>query len=146
MGETLRTVIIDTYALMAKATGEITPKANACLENARRGKIKGVIHPVITYELLLQFHKGRTPIFKAAGEALDFLETHFSTMEISNNTALKAAEIRFKSDALLAKIKRSLSVCDALTIAIAKETRSQILTGDRDLRAVAEGENITVIW
>lgn len=138
MGQTLRTVIVETYALMAKATGEITPKANRYVENVRSGKIKGTIHPVITYEFLLQFHKGRIPIFKTPEETLDFLETYFSTAELSNSLALMAAEIRFKSEALLTKLKRSLSVCDSLTIAIAKKTKSPIITGDKDLQAVAE--------
>lgn len=146
MGETLRTVIVDTYALMAKATGEITSKANRCLENVRRGKLKGVIHPVITYEFLLQFYRGRTPIFKTSGETLGFLETYFSTAELSNNVALMAAEIRFKSDELLTKLKRSLSVCDSITIAIAKRAKSPIITGDKDLQAVAEKENVDIIW
>lgn len=146
MGETLRTVIVDTYALMAKATGEITPKANKCLENIRRGKFKGVIHPIIAYEFLLQFYKGRTPIFKTPRETLDFLETYFSTAELSNNVILIAAEIRFKSNALLPKLKRSLSVCDSLTIAIAKKKKFPILTGDKDIQIVAEKENVDIIW
>jgi predicted nucleic acid-binding protein len=146
LAETFRTVIIDTYALMAKATGEITPEANKCLEDVRSGKLKGVIHPVITYEFLLQCYRRRIPIFNAPKEALDFLETYFSTVNLSNNVALTAAEIRFKSDALLAKLKRKLSVCDSLTIAIAKKTKSPVITGDKDLQVVAEKENVDTIW
>lgn len=146
MAKTLRTLIIDTYALMAKATGEITPKANKCLEEIRSEKLRGVIHPVITYEFLLQFYKGRIPIFNTSGETLDFLETYFSTAELSNSVALMAAEIRFKSDELVTKLKRTLSVCDSLTIAIAKEIKSPIITGDEGLQAVAEKENVDIIW
>jgi predicted nucleic acid-binding protein len=131
---------------MAKATGEITSKANQCLENVRRGKLKGIIHPVIIYEFLLQFYKGRIPIFKTPEETLDFLETYFSTAKLSNNVALTAAEIRFKSDMLLTKLKRNLSVCDSLTIAIAKREKLPIITGDKDLRAVAGKENVDTIW
>lgn len=146
MGQTLRAVIVDTYALMAKATGEITPKANRYLENVRSGRIKGKIHPVITYEFLLQFYEERIPVFKTPEETLDFLETYFSTAELSNSLALTAAEIRFKSEALLTKLKRSLSVCDSLTIAIAKKTKLPIMTGDKDLQAVAEKEKLDIIW
>lgn len=146
MAGTLRTVVVDTYALMAKATGEITSKANRYLNNVRSEKLKGVIHPLITYEFLLQFYKGRIPIFKTSEETLGFLETYFSTTELSNNLALTAAEIRFKSDMLLTKLKRSLSVCDSITIAIAKKTKSPIITGDKDLRAVAEKENVDIVW
>jgi predicted nucleic acid-binding protein len=146
LAKTLRTVIIDTYALMAKATGEIPPQANKHLEDVRNGKLKGVIHPLITYEFVLQFHKGRIPIFDTAQETLDFLETYFSTAELSNNTALTAAEIRFKSAALLTTLKRKLAICDSLTIALAKRTKAPIVTGDIDLRAVAEKENVEIIW
>lgn len=146
MAKTLRTVIIDTYALMTKATGEITSKANKHLEDVRNGKLKGVTHPLITYEFILQFHKGRIPIFDTAQETLDFLETYFSTTELSNNIALTAAEIRFKSDTLLTKLNRKLSICDSLTIALAKKTKAPIITGDKDLRAVAEKENVETIW
>ena len=146
MGEAFRTVIIDTYALMAKATGEITPKANRYLEDVRRGRMNGVIHPIITYEFLLQFYKGRIPIFKTAEESLGFLETYFSTAELSNALSLLAAEIRFKSDALLNTLRRSLSVCDSLTVALAKKTKSPIMTGDKDLQAVAEKESVGLIW
>lgn len=148
MAEALRAVVVDTYALMAKATSEITPRADECLENIKRGKIKGMIHPLITYEFLLQFHKGRMPIFEASSEALEFLEGHFSTVEISNQVALEAAEIRFKSERLIVKLKRQLSVCDSVTIAIAKEWKSPIVSGDKDLQTVktAKKEYVDIIW
>ncbi|MFQ5710265.1 MAG: PIN domain-containing protein [Candidatus Geothermarchaeales archaeon] len=146
MGKAPRAIVVDTYALMARATGEITPRGNECLEDIRRGKFRGIIHPIITYEFLLQFYKGRMPIFKAAGEALDFLETHFSTLGLTNPIALIAAEIRFKSQDLTDKIKRHLSVCDSITIAIAKKMKSPIVSGDQDLQTVANKENIDIIW
>lgn len=131
---------------MAKATGEISPRANECLEDIRREKIEGIIHPMITYEFLLQYHKKRLPIFRETTEVLDFLETHFSTVKISNELASAAAEIKSRSIALLARLKRYLSACDSLTIAVAKQTGSPIVSGDRDLRVVAEMENVKVIW
>jgi len=146
LGEALRAVVVDTYALMSKATSEITPKADACLDHVKRGKIKGIIHPLITYEFLLQVYKGRMPIFTASNEALDFLEGHFSTVEISNRAALIAAEVKSKSESLILKLKRHLSVCDAVTIAIAKEWKSPIISGDKDLQAVAEKEHVEIIW
>ena len=146
MGKARRKVIVDTYALMAKATEEITPKANRCLEDIRTGKIVGVIHPLITYEFLLQVHRQRIPIFKTANEALDFLETYFSTIELRNPIASIAAEIRFRSKRLLTKLKRHLSVCDAMTIAVAKRVGSPIVSGDLDLTSVARQEGVNVIW
>lgn len=146
MGKALRRVIIDTYALIAKATGEITQKADKCLEDVRTGKLIGVTHPIITYEFLLQVHKGRIPIFKTAKEALDFLETYFSTIKLQNPIASTAAEIRFKSESLLVELKRHLSVCDSVTIAVAKGMKSSIISGDHDLQIVAKEEGVDVIW
>jgi len=60
--------------------------------------------------------------------------------------ASTAAEIRFKSEALVTRLKRNLSVCDSLTIAIAKKTKTPIMTGDKALQVVAEKENVDIIW
>ncbi|MEM2127374.1 MAG: PIN domain-containing protein [Candidatus Bathyarchaeia archaeon] len=146
MGEAPTAVVVDTYALMAKATSEITPKADAHLENVRVGRVRGIIHPLITYEFLLQFYKGRIPIFKTPIEALEFLERYFYTVEISNRIAMMASEIRFKSEKLVAELERHLSTCDAITIAIAREWQSPILSGDKDLQIMAKEEQIKTIW
>jgi len=146
LGKTPKKVVVDTYALMAKATGEITDKANECLEDVRVRRLEGVIHPLITYEFLLQVHKGRIPVFRSTDEALDFLETYFSIINLENNIAYMAAEIRYKSKRMLMKLKRNLSVCDSVTIALAKHIGSPILSGDPDLKRVAKEEGVEVIW
>jgi len=146
LGRTLKKVVVDTYALIAKATGEITERADRCLKDIREGRILGVIHPLILYEFLLQIYRGRIPIFKSADEALEFLKTYFSIINLENNIVSMAAEIRYKSEELLVKLKRHLSVCDSITIAIAKHIESPILSGDLDLKSVAKKENIKVIW
>jgi predicted nucleic acid-binding protein len=146
LGKAPKRVIVDTYALMAKATGEITSKADKYLEDVRAGKLIGVIHPIITYEFLLQVHKCRIPILKTAKEALDFLQIYFLTINLQNPIASMAAEIRFKSESFLTKLKRHLSVCDSVTIAIAKDTRIPIISGDHDLQIVAKEEGVEVIW
>lgn len=146
MGGPSRAVVVDTYALMAKVTGEINPEADAHLEDVRVGRVRGIIHPLITYEFLLQFYKGRIPIFKTSSEALEFLERYFYTVEISNWIAMMASEIRFKSEKLASKLGRHLSTCDAITIAIAREWQSPILSGDKDLQIMAKEEHIRTIW
>ena len=144
MGEKVRKVIVDTYALMSKASGEITAKANEYLNNVRIGKVKGLIHPIIVYEFLLQVVKRRIPIFTSAEEALDFLESYFSTVKVENRLAMEAAKVRVKSEKQLKQ--RRLSICDAFTIALAKSIKASIITGDKDLQAIAEQEGIKVIW
>jgi len=144
MGEKVRKVIVDTYALMSKASGEITAKANEYLNNVRIGKVKGLIHPIIVYEFLLQVVRRRIPIFTSAEEALDFLESYFSTVKVENRLAMEAAKVRVKSEKQLKQ--RRLSICDAFTIALAKSIKASIITGDKDLQAIAEQEGIKVIW
>ncbi|MEM2964599.1 MAG: hypothetical protein QXF21_03835 [Thermoproteota archaeon] len=86
MGKTPRTVIIDICALTAKATGEITHRANECLEG-EGGELRVATHPIITYEFMLQFHRGRIPIFETPEEALRVPRDVFYTQsyEILNN-------------------------------------------------------------
>ena len=144
MGEKVRKVIVDTYALMSKASGEITAKANEYLNNVRIGKVEGLIHPIIVYEFLLQVVRRRIPIFTSAEEALDFLESYFSTVKVENRLAMEAAKVRVKSEKQLKQ--RRLSICDAFTIALAKSIKASIITGDKDLQAIAEQEGIKVIW
>ena len=144
MGEKVRKVIVDTYALMSKASGEITAKANEYLNNVRIGKVKGLIHPIIVYEFLLQVVRRRIPIFTSAEEALDFLESYFLTVKVENRLAMETAKMRVKSEKQLKQ--RRLSICDAFTIALAKSIKASIITGDKDLQAIAEQEGIKVIW
>jgi len=129
---------------MSKASGEITAKANEYLNNVRIGKVKGLIHPIIVYEFLLQVVRRRIPIFTSAEEALDFLESYFSTVKVENRLAMEAAKVRVKSEKQLKQ--RRLSICDAFTIALAKSIKASIITGDKDLQAIAEQEGIKVIW
>lgn len=67
------------YALMAEATGEITRNARKVLDGVRRKKISGVIHPLITYEFLIRYHRKRLPAFVSSKEAFEFLNTYFRT-------------------------------------------------------------------
>ena len=43
--------VIDTYAIIADITGQATPNAVQLLESVRTGRIKGIIHFLIVYEL-----------------------------------------------------------------------------------------------
>ena len=131
---------------MAEATGEIPKQARKMFDQIRRKKVDGVIHPIITYEFLLQYHRKRLPAFNSPEEAIAFLNTYFATEPLTNDLAGNASEIRVRSSAILKRMKRHLSACDSLTIALAKTKGYQILSGDRDLTAVAEKEGIIVRW
>ncbi len=146
MGEQAQTTIVDTYALMAEATGEITKKARKSLDEIRTKKVDGVIHPLITYEFLIQYHRKRLPAFDSSEEALEFLNTYFGTESLTNDAASTASEIKMRSLTMLEEMKRHLSSCDALTIALAKIKGYQILSGDQDLTLVARKEGVVVTW
>jgi len=145
MGETIAT-IVDTYALMAEATGEITEEARGVLDDVRRKRVLGVIHPLITYEFLTQYYRNRLPAFDSPREALEFLNTYFRTENLTNDIATVAADIKVKGLTLVSKMSRHLSSCDALTIALAKTGGYRILSGDQDLRIIAGKEGVVVIW
>jgi predicted nucleic acid-binding protein len=131
---------------MAEATGEITEEARKALDDVRRKKVHGVIHPLIAYEFLVQYHRKRLPAFDSAREALEFLNTYFGTESLTNDTASAASEIKVKSLTIVERMKRHLSSCDALTIALAKMKGYRILSGDQDLTLVAQKEEVAVTW
>jgi len=44
-------LLIDTYAILADFTGQATPRALRALEDVRAGRVTGVVHAMIIYEL-----------------------------------------------------------------------------------------------
>ncbi len=145
MGEEA-SAITDTYALIAQAAGEISKTAEKYLESLRRGEIEGIIHPLIVYEFLLQYYRGRLPAFKSVDETAEFLKMYFTSKPISNELSEQAVAIKRRARRIEQKLKRTLSVCDAVTIALAKQLGSPIVTGDEDLSSVAENEKVRVVW
>jgi hypothetical protein len=61
MGAATPATLIDTYALMTETTGEIPQTTRTALDAIRREKGRGVIHSLIAYEFLLQYHRRRLP-------------------------------------------------------------------------------------
>lgn len=64
-------VIVDTYAIMADLTGQATPTAVEVLDSVRLGRVRGVIHYLIIYELSYHWRRGRLP-YRDEGELLKF--------------------------------------------------------------------------
>ncbi len=125
MGEEARRILVDTYAIIADLTGQVTPKARRLLEGIRLGVAEGVLHYLIIYELFYHWRRGRLP-FRDEEELLDFVNSYFIVKALDTTIATKASEVKLLGDRLLATAsnprlrRRRLSVADATTIAIAK--------------------------
>jgi len=149
--EKIRAVVVDTYALIADLTGQITPTAARVLDYVRIGRVEGVIHYLIIYELSYHWMRGRLP-FRNEEELLEFIETYFRVASIDSELALEASRIKLAGDRMLRDAsveklrRRKLSASDCTTIALARRLRVPIVTGDSDLVYVAERMGIEVIW
>ena len=151
MGGKVKSVIVDTYAIIADLTGQATSKAIEILEGVRKGDIEGILHYLIVYELAYHWGRGRLP-FIDEGEFLEFINTYFTVRALSTDIAMEASKVKILGDKLLATSEdaslkqRRLSTADATTIVLAKKEEVPIVTGDTDLSYVAENLGASIIW
>ncbi len=145
-------VIVDTYALLAMAFGELSDVATQTLQSIRSGRVVGVVPVTVVYEYLIHWHRGRIPALRTLEEALTFLTTYFRVENLSLVDWVKAAEIKHEGDAMLKEASdpalrvRKLSIVDSTVIVCALKLRAPILTGDRDLAYVATRFGVETIW
>ncbi len=151
MASKVKAVIVDTYALIADLTGRATFEAIKVLDSIRVGRMKGLIHYLIIYELTYHWRKGRLP-FRNEDELKEFIDTYFNIIDLSLDDIIEASKIKIIGDKILKEARevrlkrRKLSVADAITIALAIKYKVPIVTGDNDLTYVAEKMGIKVIW
>lgn len=145
-------VIVDTYALLAMAYGELSTTAARILRGIRQGRVRGIIPVTVVYEYLVHWHRGRIPALKTTEEVLTFLTTYFKVENLDLQDFTKAAEIKYKGDDMLRNAEdtalrgRRLSIVDSTIIACALRLRSPILTGDKDLAYVAGRLGVGILW
>lgn len=150
--ETPETVVVDTYALLAMAYGELSSTASRVFQNIRRGRIRGIIPVTVVYEYIVHWYRGRIPVLKSVEEVLTFLSTYFRVKSLDLQDFIKAAEIKHRGDNMLQKAadpalkQRRLSMVDSTLIAYALRLRAPILTGDKDLTYVARMFGVKVLW
>ena len=150
--EITRTVIIDTYALLAMAYGELSRTASEILQGVRQGSVRGIVPITVVYEYLVHWYRGRIPALRTIEEALSFLTTYFKIESLTLHDYVKAAEIKHKGDEMLRNASepalraRRLSIVDSTVIACALRLKAPILTGDGDLAYVASGLGVKVLW
>jgi len=146
----IRAIIVDTYAIMADLTGQATPTAIKTLDSIRTGRVEGLIHYLIVYELAYHWRKRRLP-FRSEEELLEFVNTYFNIMDLSPKIAVEASKVKVIGDRLLQSTderfkRRNLSIADATTIALAARLKVPIITGDVDLTYVARKTGVKVVW
>ena len=147
-----RLIVVDTYALLAMAFGELSEVAAQTLKSIRSRRVVGVVPITVAYEYLVHWHRGRIPALRTLEEALTFLTTYFRVENLSLADWVKAAEVKHLGDNMLREAQdstlraRRLSIVDSTVIACALRLKAPILTGDRDLMYVASGLGIETLW
>lgn len=144
-------VIVDTYAIIADLTGQAPEPVVKTLDDVRLGRVEGVLHYLIVYELAYHWRRGRLP-FQSEGELREFVDTYFVVQPLNPVIAVEASRIKIVGDELLRNSKnprlkrRRLSVSDVTSIVLAQMLKAPIITGDIDLSYVAQKIGVKVIW
>jgi predicted nucleic acid-binding protein len=146
----LRAVIVDTYAILAMAYGELGKEAEKVLLGIRRGDVVGYLPVTVVYELCIHMLRGRIPVFKSIEEFKTFITKYFKIAELRLEDYIEAARIKVEGDAMLKEStelrNRSLSLIDSTIIWLAIKMKMPIITGDKDLAYVAKRKNVEVVW
>jgi predicted nucleic acid-binding protein len=148
--ERIKTVIVDTYAILAMAYGELGVNAEKVLLQIRRGEVIGYIPATVAYELSVHWLRGRIPSLKSLEELKTFVTRYFKTVEPTLDDYIESAKIKIEGDKILRESlelkNRSLSIVDSTIIRLALELGAPIVTGDKDLSHVANKKGIKIIW
>ncbi len=141
-------VVVDTYALMAMAFGELTSRAEEVMLDIRNGRRKGLLPSTVAYEFALQWLRGRLPLLRSMDEVRGFLIAYFEVVDLSLDDLLEVAKVKNRGDALLrdSGTERRLSLTDASIIWLARRMKAPIVSGDRDLSCVASKLGLEIIW
>ena len=146
----MRTVIVDTYAVLAMAYGELGEEAEKVLLGIRRGDVVGYLPVTVVYELCIHVLRGRIPVFESMEEFKTFITKYFRIAELRLEDYIEAARIKIEGDAMLKESiefrNRSLSFTDSTVIWLAIKMKIPIVTGDKDLAYVAKRKGVEVIW
>jgi hypothetical protein len=65
--------VVDTYAILAMAYGELGVNAERAMLGIKRGEISGIIPVTVLYELVLHWLRNKLPAFKNVEEIRTFL-------------------------------------------------------------------------
>ena len=90
----LRAVIVNTYAILAMAYGELGKEAEKVLLGIRRGDVVGYLPVTVVYELCIHMLRGRIPVFKSIEEFKTFITKYFKIAELRLETISKQLELK----------------------------------------------------
>lgn len=141
-------VVVDTYALLSMAFGELGKNAEEYMIKIREGKVEGIITTTVVFEFTLHWLRGKIPSLSSIDEVKTFLSSYFKVNELSTEDFIESAKIKIQGDKILSEeLKgRKLSIVDSSLIYLAKKLGVDIISGDKDLVLVANKMNIKVIW
>jgi predicted nucleic acid-binding protein len=146
----LRAVIVDTYAILAMAYGELGKEAEKVLLSIKKGDVIGYLPVTVVYELCIHLLRGRIPVFESMEEFKTFITKYFKIAELQLEDYIEAARIKVEGDMMLKKSielkNRSLSFTDSTIIWLAIKMKIPIITGDKDLAYAAKRKDVEVIW
>lgn len=146
----VKAVVIDTYAVLAMAYGELGEKAEDIMLRIRRGEVTGYLPATAVYELYVHWLRGRIPAIKSEEELKTFTTRYFRVVELRLDDYIESAKIKVEGDKILREVPelagRSLSIVDSTLIWLAQKLHAPIVTGDKDLMHVARKRGIITIW
>ena len=128
------------------AYGTLSERARDVMLKVREGRVEGLIPTTVAYELAVHWLRGRLPALKSLDELRTFLTSYFKVVEHSLDDYLERARVKSIGDKLVSSMGRRLSFVDSTVIHVAKKLRAVIVSGDKDLTAVAESMGVEVVW
>jgi predicted nucleic acid-binding protein len=148
--ERVKAVVVDTYAILAMAYGELGRNAEEVLLKIRRGEAVGYLPATVAYELSVHWLRGKIPALKSVEELKTFITKYFRVVELKLDDYIESAKIKVEGDEMLRGSPelegRSLSIVDSTIIRLALELNAPIVTGDKDLSHVAERKGVKIVW
>jgi len=148
--ERVKAVVVDTYAILAMAYGELGRNAEEVLLRIRRGEAVGYLLATVAYELSVHWLRGKIPALKSVEELKTFITKYFRVVELKLDDYIESAKIKVEGDEVLRGSPelegRSLSIVDSTIIRLALKLNAPIVTGDKDLSYVAERKGVKIIW
>lgn len=148
--ERVKAVVVDTYAILAMAYGELGRNAEEVLLRIRRGEAVGYLPATVAYELSVHWLRGKIPALKSVEELKTFITKYFRVVELKLDDYIESAKIKVEGDEMLRGSPeledRSLSIVDSTIIRLALELNAPIVTGDKDLSHVAERKGVKIVW
>ena len=146
----MKAAVVDTYAILAMAYGELGGNAEKVLLQIRRGEVVGYLPATVAYELSIHWLRGKIPTLKSLEELKTFITRYFRIVELKLNDYIESAKIKVEGDEMLRGSPelegRSLSIVDSTIIWLALELNAPIVTGDKDLSHVARRKGVEIIW